>query len=185
MEAFEDRDLVIAIGDGDMHAFHQLYSRYAKPLYQFLWQRTPDRETASDLVQDTFAKVWEMRESLDPNRSIRALLFKIARNLAIDLLRKLARRGHETEVFESIEAPRVDPENFVKRDRIRGALGELSTQQRAVFCMSRFDGLSYAEIAEALDITSKTVEVHMGRALKKLREALVDLTRYFFFGIFL
>lgn len=181
MDIAQQKTISAEIRNGNMAAFQSLYQAYAEPLYQFLWHRTPDPETAADLVQDSFTKLWEVRANLNPEHSIGAFLYKIARNLAVDTLRKLTREGQKAPVLDQLEALPSDPESFVKRDRVRAAIKALSEQQRQVFCMSRFDGLRYVQIAEILEITPKTVEVHMGRALKKLRTELADLVPYLFF----
>ncbi len=181
METWDEASLVKAVRGDDSKAFLMLYQHYAPKIFNFLWNRTPDRETAEDLVQETFAKLWQMRADLDVQRNFRSLLFRIARNLAIDHLRQLRRQGLVGELDEGQPAPPEDPEAFVKRDRVRQALRALSQHQRAVFCLSRFEGLKYVEIATILGISIKTVEVHMGRALKKLRDRLWDLNQFIFF----
>ena len=177
----DETRMVEAIRQSDPAAFRQLYERYARLLHQFLFHRTPDRETAADLVQETFIRVWQHRRDLDPSRSIRAYLIQVARNLAIDHLRKKLGEGHSEPLDERKPAPAIDPEAFIKRDRIREAVAALPASQRAVFCLSRFEALTYREIAEVLALSEKTVEVHMGRALKKLRKQLHDLTGLIFF----
>ncbi len=175
MADFQDDALVRAVRAGGSAAFKALYERYARALFGFLWRRTRDREVAEDLTQETFVRVWRHRDDLDPARSVRAYLFQIARRLAVDHLRRKAQLGVAAELDSEQPAAEVDPDAFAKRDRIRQALAALPQQQRAVFCLSRFDGLKYAEIAETLELSVKTVEVHMGRALKKLRDLLRDL----------
>jgi len=102
----------------------------------------------------------------------------------VDLLRRKLTENLVGEPDPNQPAAAVDPDAFASRDRIRQALSELPEQQRVVFCLSRFDGLRYAEIAQVLGISVKTVEVHISRALKKLRDRLRDLATLLWLSLF-
>lgn len=174
----QDRPLVEAVTHGDTDAFRHLYEHHAPALCNFIARRTPSREVAEDLVQDCFIRVWKARERLNPAQSFKAYLYRIARNRVIDWYRS---RHPDTNELSGLElADAVDPHRFAVQDRIAKALANLSSQQRQVFCMSRFDALTYRDIAAVLDISVKTVEVHMGHALKRLRSALQDLAQLLF-----
>jgi len=184
LDQHDDADLVAAVRQGDAAAFQALYERYAEALFRFAWRRCREREAAEDLTQETFVRVWLHRDRLDPRQSIRAYLFQIVRRLAVDLLRRKLTENLVGEPDPNQPAAAVDPDAFASRDRIRQALSELPEQQRVVFCLSRFDGLRYAEIAQVLGISVKTVEVHISRALKKLRDRLRDLATLLWLSLF-
>ena len=173
MDKTTDADLSRAISASDAAAFKALYYRYYEPLYLFLWRRTHDRETALDLAQELFVRVWNNREKLDASQSLKAYLFKIAHNLLIDHFRK---KGVEQTYFAADppeEASVVsEADDFELRENIESAIASLPTPVRQVFQMSRFDGLKYHEIAAALEISVKTVEARMSKALATLRERL-------------
>ena len=169
----DDAQLTSQILAGDSGAFRALYFRYGQALFGWLWQRTHDREAAEDLVQELFARVWRKRDSLDPNQSIRAYLYQAANHLAIDHLRKKIRENDKSEeVFPRDVTTAIDELGFERKTAITQAIAGLPEAQRTVFLLSRFEGLKYSEIASTLGLSVKTVETHMGRALKKLREAL-------------
>ncbi|MDJ0837797.1 MAG: RNA polymerase sigma-70 factor [Acidobacteriota bacterium] len=177
-----DAALTASIRDGDETAFRDLYYRYAQPLFRFLYRRTHDRETAEDLTQELFARIWKNRANLDPDKPVKAFCYQIANNLAIDHLRRKVADPVSPDAEMPTPATEIDETAFQKRGRIGKALAELPDGQRQVFMLSRFEGLKYQEIAQVLQISVKTVENHMGRALKKLRLNLKDLLHQIFFG---
>ena len=148
------------------HALHPSLVRYARSL---------DAAGAEDAVQDAFLTLWRRRETLDPERSVQALLFTSVRNALYNRTRDAARR-------EEIHGTMPDPDTPTTPDdeldaallgaRLRGWLGDLPDRQREAFALSRFDGLSYAEIASVMACSTKTVENHVGRALGTLRDRL-------------
>lgn len=117
--------------------------------------------------------MWNNREKLDAGQSLKSYLYKIANNLVIDHFRK---KGVEQSYFAadppddaSVTTDEVD---FELREQIEQAVAGLPPPVRQVFQMSRFDGLKYHEIAKALEISVKTVEARMSKALASLREQL-------------
>ncbi|GAB4340821.1 MAG: RNA polymerase sigma-70 factor [Calditrichia bacterium] len=167
-----DRELVIAIKKSDKQSFRQLYLRYSEPLYRFLWRKLRDPELANDLLQDVFLRFWQNRLGLDENRNIKSYLFQSANNRAIDHFRKLSVRQELNPDTEMADVP-VYPDEYSDVDeQIRQAVDKLPTAQRNVLLLSKFEGLKYQEISEVLNISPKTVENHMNRALKKLRQLL-------------
>ena len=171
-EQYEDGRLAAALAKGNADALQALYFRYAKPLFGYLWKRTRDRDTAEELVQELFTKVWKNHRQVDPSKSIRAYLYQCAYHLAIDHLRHMVRQNEAGLPDQEGHSQAVDEVGFARRKAISRAIGELPEAQRNAFVLSRFEGLKYAEIAAVLNISVKTVETHIGRALKKLREGL-------------
>ncbi len=167
-----DAELTEAIKVSDHSAFKILYYRYFEALVRFLWRQTNNEELAKDLVQEVFGRVWKNRENLDPGKSIKSYLYRIGHNLVIDHHRK------NSQSVDSLEAhPEIDPvysadEQFELHDKIQDAIKNLPEPVRLVFTMNRFDGMKYAEIATALNISIKTVEARMSKALAILREKL-------------
>lgn len=180
MNLVGEKALIQAVNQGDQSAFEAIYRHYADGLYRFLWRRTKSPDVAADLVQETFIRLWRKGESLDADQGVKALLFQIARNLSIDHLRSQIRV--ETEELDPTQAaPAKDPLAFDTKHRLNGAIQALPDSQRTAFSLSRFEGLTYAEIAVTMEISVKTVEVHIGRALRKLRHSLHDLAQLIFF----
>jgi RNA polymerase sigma-70 factor (ECF subfamily) len=173
LEKTADSDLARAIKSSDANAFKVLYYRYYEQLYTFLWRRTQDGEISKDLVQELFMRLWNNRHNLDSRYALKSYLYKIGHNLVIDHLRK---KGVEQTLFVADppdeKAAFEENEHFELKESIDAAIRELPEPVRTVFCMSRFEGLKYTEIAETLEISVKTVEARMSKALAILRRKL-------------
>lgn len=178
------KEIIAAVSQGKSDAFQTLYYAFADPMFRYLRRKTGNADIAEDLVQELFTKVWKNRGNLDPERPIKAYLYQAATNLAVDHLRKKVQEGFSEEPKPEDHSEEPDHLAFEKRDKIRRAVASLPDSQRKVFCLSRYDGLKYHEIADVLQISPKTVETHMGKALKKLREILSELMAYSFFLLF-
>ena len=170
-----DEELVRAIRQSDTSAFKSLYYRYYERLFRFLWRKTQDNDTAADLLQELFTRLWNNRETLTEDRIVKAYLYKIADNLAIDHLRKKAVRQSYAADAQREEIRTDSIEDFDTRDQLQKALNDLTEEQRVVFRLNRFEGLKYAEIAAMLGISIKAVEKRMTKALKTLRQKLQHL----------
>ena len=164
--------LAARVRDGDRAAFEAVFRRLHGPLVRYA--RTLG-EGAEDAVQDAFLAVWHRRATLDPSRSLQSLLYTAVRNALLNRRRDAARRD---ELHETMDAPDAPPTPDAEAaaallgERLRGWLDELPERQREAFGLSRFDGLSYAEIAHVMACSVKTVENHVGRALTALRDRL-------------
>lgn len=155
--------------------FKTWYSRLCSYANGFL----KDLDASEEIVQEVMVKIWANRETLAINTSIRSYLFRAVRNGCLNLLKHITireeyksfreredstlQRSHEEEVMGS-----------ELKEKIRLAIDRLPLERRRVFIMSRYDGLSYQQIADQLGISVKTVENQMGNALKFLRQELAD-----------
>ncbi len=169
-----DSQLVHAIRRSDAGAFKALYDRYYDRLLRFVWLKIRDEEIIKDLVQEVFLRIWNGRENLDPSCSTKAYLFSVAQNLSIDFLRR--KRFENSYLSEqSSRTLHAEPDaSFELRDKIAHALACVPDDQRSVFVLSRYEGLTYPQIATALNISIKTVESRMSKTLRFLREQLAD-----------
>ncbi len=165
-----DKQLTIAIKSSDADAFKTFYHKYFEKIFQFLWGLTLNPEHARDLTQEAFLRIWVTRDRLQPERSIKAYLYRIANNLAVDDLRKKLSQADYLEQMPAAETASFQEENVLLREKILSSIDELPDPLRLVFTLSRFEGLKYTEIAEALDVSIKTVESRMSKALKILRK---------------
>ena len=162
--------------DGEK-AFDALFREWYAPLVRYAFTFTDgDQDEAEELVQETFAKFWAQRESFDFHHSVKAYLYRMVHNLALNRLRAQKTQAryitHQSrQMAQEYEAPKDDPE---LQHRFREVLKALPAQCRSVFELSRFEELKYREIAEQLGISIKTVETHMGKALRIMRQELAE-----------
>ena len=166
--------LVPRLRAGDRTAFEAVFRGTHGDLVRY-GLRFADAAEAEDAVQEAFVAVWERRATLDPTRSVRALLYTSVRNTLFNRRRDVARRAELHTTMDDASAPARPDDTAAAAllgERMRAWLGELPERQREAFGLSRFDGLSYAEIADVMDVTPKTVENHVGRALAHLRDRL-------------
>lgn len=171
------------IKQGSVKAFEAIYHLHKNKLYFWLLGKIKSEYWAQEILQHTFVKCWINRESLSDTVDIEVQLFRIARSLMIDQLRKLA-----NERKLAANAPEVDTqtsplqqydahETLQQIDKLINNLPEVSKQ---VFRLSREHGLSYNEIAKELSISPKTVEYHISRILSLLRKAVLLLSAFLF-----
>jgi RNA polymerase sigma-70 factor, ECF subfamily len=135
-------------------------------------------EEAKDAVHTGFVKLWESRELLASCSSVKMYLFKIIRNICLDLLKhRNVREKHKKHIIDATPPVSIDSplENLNAKQLIHDiedSLSNMPDQMRAVFKLSRYEGLKYTEIAAELNISIKTVETQMSRALERLRKNL-------------
>lgn len=170
------------IQSGDKAAFESLFRTYYSDLHRFLWGYVKNSHIAEGLVQEVFVRVWENRQTLDPSEKIKPYLYRIARNLAIDHIRhkKVVRKWEEEKKalhnFSSHKKG-IDEKlhDKIMLRRVKKAIEDLPERRRLIFILSRYDRMSYKEIAQMLEISVNTVETQISRALKSLREKFSSL----------
>lgn len=160
-----------------------LFRTYYAPLCKTVYNITHDTDAAEDIVQDVFMKVWRRKEKLDLSKSVKSYLFRSSVNTALNYLEKNRRntRMEASEVEQiSYGANTTEHEMGYREvnERIQQALDALPPRCRTVFSLSRYEELSYAEIAGQLDISVKAVEKHMAKALKHMRQYLQSFINY-------
>jgi RNA polymerase sigma-70 factor (ECF subfamily) len=170
-----ESEQVERIRQGDQEAFEALFRKHYEALCRFALRYVESVETAEDLVQDVFFDLWKRRHAWHPERSPRAFLYGAVRNQGLKHQRWADVRedvqGHEAlAVVAGPQDPARTVEDRESLEVARKVIRALPPRRRSVFLLSRRHGLTYAEIATALDISVKTVETQMGRALKALRD---------------
>ncbi|MCB0652574.1 MAG: RNA polymerase sigma-70 factor [Saprospiraceae bacterium] len=152
--------------------FREHYDSLCRAVYRVL----PKAEVVEDLVQDVFFELWRKHESLQINTSIKAYLRRAAVNKTLNYIRDQRLKTVDVEKSPDLHSKFTEaPENLEAsemQERIDLAIDELPEKCRMVFVLSRFEEKSYKEIAEDLDISVKTVENQISKALKILRTAL-------------
>jgi RNA polymerase sigma-70 factor (ECF subfamily) len=157
----------------------RLYDEHAQPLFAFLLNLTRDEADTRDLLQEIFVKLARDGKILNGVRNERAFLIRLAHNAAIDLIRRRGARERTKENFAaeiiSPFAPTSDPDEKTFRDELAVALEELPEEQRAVVHLKLWSGLTFEEIAAALEIPPNTAASRYRYALDKLRGRLRPL----------
>jgi RNA polymerase sigma-70 factor, ECF subfamily len=176
MAKISDPTIFQQIKKGDEAAFSRLFDGYYAALCFFAAKYLGDMDFSRSLVQQVFVDLWVKREKTDVTSSVKSYLYRSVKNRCIDHLRK---EKNTTEISKSVENFSQMPfrdlvEEAELNDRINASINKLPEKCREVFLLCRFEGLKYAEIAQKLNISVKTVEMQMGIALKKLRESLSD-----------
>jgi RNA polymerase sigma-70 factor (ECF subfamily) len=178
-----ERQWITRIRAGDAAAFEAMFKAYYPRLYRLAQSYVHDAEAAADLVQDVLLRVWEQRDRWEVTGSVASYLFGSARNRSIDYLRRrlVERRWRDKAAGPGAPplpiAPRAERADVAVElsdlDRaIMGTIDRLPARCRQVFVLCREHGLTYAETAEVMGISPKTVQIQMGRALKILRGAV-------------
>jgi RNA polymerase sigma-70 factor (ECF subfamily) len=143
-------------------------------------QYVHDLDTAKDLVHNVFINLWEKREDIDPNKSVKSYLFTAVYNRSLNHIRDHKKFHNEdiSEYHDRLAGTQEDYYDKVESSelsaRIKNAIDTLPERCREIFLLNRFEEMKYKEIAEKLDISIKTVEAQMSKALKILREQLTD-----------
>ena len=176
--AVEERELLARVRGGDSSAFDAIFRANYALLVRVAESMLHERATAEEIAQDVMLELWRRREQLDVAESVRGYMLQATRNRALNHLRHRAieRRSEPRLAETAARAPMADA---ATREReleaaIRAAVADLPERCRAVFELSRVEGLKYAEIAQRLGISVKTVEVQMGKALRVMRERLAS-----------
>ena len=171
-----DIELVSKIRDGNSAAFKQLFTAYCKPLVYFTRRLVNDLEAAENIVQDIFLWVWQNREKLNPSQNIKSFLFTSAKNRGLNYIRHENVKHQNEDELKLLTQQINNPEEEIFYSELsrtyHEAIERLPNKCRQIFSMNRFEQLSYKEIADELNISIKTVETQMSRALKFLRKHL-------------
>ncbi|MCI4667290.1 MAG: RNA polymerase sigma-70 factor [Bacteroidia bacterium] len=168
--------------------FEQLFRLHFLPLKAYAQKWLKDPLEAEEIVQEVFVQLWEKRFQLNINTSIKAYLFRAVYHKVLNIHRheKVRHAHQEYAQSKGTKLEFEDPAETVElKDRIAAAIGMLPQKCGEVFKMSRLEGLSYKEIAQKMNISPKTVEVQMGKALKLLRKSLRDYLPILFWIFFL
>ena len=174
-----DQQILEHLAKNDVQAFDFLYNKYFSKLYGAVYKRLQNRELTEEVVQELFISLWERRGVLTISTTIETYLFSSVKYLVIAQYKK----NNLFEKYSNSLNPEVNDTNFTEQviafDELNAAyqnsLKLLPERCREIFLLKR-TGLSQREISEKMDISEKTVENQMTKALKILREALSDYT---------
>ena len=163
----------------DKPLFERLFKTHFVHLCNFAFQYVKDSDSAKDITQKVFINLWESREKIDPQKALKSYLFTSVRNRCLNYIRDQKKyRSHVLDIeIADLEISFDEEDSGITelQERVRKALATLPEKCRQVFEMSRYKNMKYKDIAEELDVSVKTVEAHMSKALKSLREQLKDV----------
>lgn len=174
---------IASLKKGEKKAFEEIYTEFFGVHYHLCLQYLHDEKAAEEIVQDTFLKLWEIRATLNDQINIRSFLYTITKNNCLNYLRnqKISMKHIENIKYLEMQFNYEALEkmgNFIQfeelRSKIEEAIAALPSELGETFRLSRFEELSYKEIAEKQNISIKTVEARISKALKILRVELKD-----------
>jgi RNA polymerase sigma-70 factor (family 1) len=175
LKDISDSNLTYLIKIGNKEAFHVIFERYAPRIYNFALSYLRNEQDAEELVQDVFLRIWEKKEQLDKSKNLKSFIFKIAVNTIYDLIRRrnieeafrdFVRHDYEpgientwhTVIFEEMLA------------NVNELVKEMPAQRQKIFRLSRVEGLPNDTIARKLNLSKRTVENQLYRALSFLKK---------------
>lgn len=177
LEDLSDRDLINLVREGDNHAFDVLFRRYHEVLYVYSYKLLKDSDTAADIVQSVFIKLWEHSDYMPVDVNVKAYLYSMARNKVINYIRDNRSRlihnyciVRENGLIEDADFLQ-SIEDAAEQDKLKKAMKKLTVQQRKVI-EYRLEGKSNRQIASELNLSLNTVNVHYRMGTKRLKSIL-------------
>jgi RNA polymerase sigma-70 factor (ECF subfamily) len=159
-------------------AYEHFFSENYNALCRFAYNYLKDRDEAEEMVQSTFVSIWQKRKDINLDFSLKSYFYSSVKNSCLNLFKHQKSREKYAEDIKAEDDKYYSTESEIYENELKTAIGKalqkLPKQQQAVFKLSRFDGKKYQEIAEQLNISAKTVENHMGKAIKYMRTELQD-----------
>lgn len=170
-----ESEVLKKIACGDKHAFTRLFEFYHRYVYIYGKNLTRSDEHATEIVQDIFLKIWLGREQLEKIENFGAYLNRMVRNHSLNVIRQIAQQiksNAELKInAQEVDESTVQQIDYNEANRVLSqALNDLTPQQRMVYRLCHTEGLKYEEAAAKMNISVRTVQVHMGLALKQIRE---------------
>lgn len=175
----DEKSLLLQLKNGDERAFEILYNNYKFRLAGNLFKLLKSDDLVKETLQELFFKIWEIRTQIDPEKSFKSYLFRIAENLVNDYFRKVAKDkrllakmlASSSELYLHIEEDMLRKEEAQKLQRV---IDMMPPQRKMVFTLCKLEGKSYKEVEEIMGINAKTISSHMLQANKFLRNHFKD-----------
>lgn len=180
-EGDRDAALMLRARDGDDQAFQELFERHHRVVFNFCLRMVGDPARAEELMQDAFVNIFRARHRYEPRSRFLTYLLRVATNLCLNEKRSRARWGTPLDVegpagegildtkSASIEDTAIQSERL---ERVRAAINELPGRQAAALLLTRVDGLSHAEVADSLGVSTEALKSLVFRATQTLRQSL-------------
>ena len=172
-----ENEIIGKILKGDKEQFESLFRSTYVSLVRYAMTLIKDHDTAEEIVQDLFVRIWQDRDKIQIHTTLNGYLFRSVHNSCIHwadhkkvMDRHAAEMAHRPEENNEIATDLIIYREL--QEKVAEILSKLPERCGQIFTMNRFEGLKYSEIADKLSISVKTVEANMGRALKEFRKAL-------------
>ena len=183
----ESKILTQQLISGNEKAYNYLVDKYYQRLCAYATSLSHDAFSSDDIVQNVFIRVWENRRTLNVNFSLKSFLFRSVYNEYIDQYRKnvavtTLEKKYVDEINAFFEEDNPNLESLISK--VKEEIEKLPAKCRATFKLSKFEGLTYVEIAEHQNISVKTVENHMNKAFAVIRKNIDNKTHGIFFFLF-
>jgi RNA polymerase sigma-70 factor (family 1) len=179
-----DRENILLEGliTGDENTYHQLFNEYYRKLTLFAIKYVIELEEAKEIVQDLFVHLFEIRESLIITSSLESYLYRSVKNRCLNhIQQKKMHNKHMENIYSTMDSS-IDMEEKIRASeleyRISEIISDLPDQCKNIYTMSRVDGKKNLEISKELNISIRTVETQISKALKLLRSKLRDYLKY-------
>ncbi|WP_300603701.1 RNA polymerase sigma factor [Niabella sp.] len=178
--AYNETELIADMKRGDADAFTQIFKRYREQVFRFSFTLTKSRETAEDLVQEVFSKLWERRDQIDTLQSFQGYIKRITYNHVMSFFRKVKlEKELQQELYINtrllgLEQQHAEAFNTESIRFYNMLVAQLPAQRKKAYLLSRDEGLSYEAIAGAMGISKNTVRNHIAEALQFIRERMAQ-----------
>jgi len=180
-----EKELVKKLKEGDSFAFEVLFYKYRNKVKGFATKMVPSQIDPEETVQEVFIKLWLKKEMIDPEKDFQSYLFSIAKNLILDHLKSAVNRKlyfvdehFQQDILSDESLDGTVPVDF--EEQILSLIEQIPERRREIFRLSRFEGMTYKQIAERLNITENTVDSQIRNALAFLRKEFRKFVILFF-----
>ena len=174
-----EKHILLDLIEGSEYAFEEIYKFYSPGLFGRLLKLVKIEAQAQEILQDVFLKIWEQRKSIDPEKSFRSFLSKIAENQVYDFFLKVARDENlQSQLIVLATANHAIIESFMSGEEnlaiLQNAIADLHPQQQQVFRLCRLEGKSYKEVSGMLGISVSTISDQIEKATMVIREHIAS-----------
>ncbi len=172
-----EKELFARMSQGDEAAFTEIFYHYTQRIYHYILNKTKSPETAEEIVQEVFVKIWTNKEKFSEVSNYESYLFTMASNKVLDWFRKMANeeklKKHVWQTIGELSNITIEELDFKhSQELINKAIEQLSPQRKKIFLLNKEDGLTRQEIADQLDLSVHTVNNHLNEAVKQVKEYL-------------
>lgn len=175
---YEERRLLLMLGNDSAYAFQQIFDKYKDRIYKVAMSYVKDKHLAEEIIQDVFTKVWTHRHSLLELRSFEAWLYTVGKNRIFDYNKKKiadwkAHLGYHSLKSESVNDSERLLQSKEYKELLHIAQQQLTDQQLLIFKLAKEENMSYKQIATHLNLSPLTVKTHLARAMNTLKNHLL------------